>query len=85
MRQVRTKMLGQLIGHDLPLVEKRRIVRSFFLLLAEREEFELAEWLGRTVVQRRSPHFLAKTVKMGNFLQGSRVLSAWRAGRDSNP
>jgi hypothetical protein len=35
-------MLGQLIGHDLPLVEKRRIVRSFFLLLAEREEFEPA-------------------------------------------
>jgi hypothetical protein len=31
-------MLGQLIGHDLPLVEKRRIVRSFFLLLAERED-----------------------------------------------
>ncbi|MGB6271405.1 MAG: hypothetical protein WBF44_07425, partial [Pseudolabrys sp.] len=37
---VRTWMLGQMIGHDLPLVQKRPIVRSFFLLLAEREEFE---------------------------------------------
>ena len=37
VRQVRTRMLGQLIGHDLPQVEKSWIVRSFFLLLAERE------------------------------------------------
>jgi hypothetical protein len=38
VRQIHTTMLGQPIGHYLPLVEKRRIVRSFFLLLAERED-----------------------------------------------
>ena len=40
VRQIRPVMLGQLIGHALPLVKKRRLARSFFLLLAEREEFE---------------------------------------------
>jgi hypothetical protein len=39
-------MLGQLLGHNLPLVEKRQFGRSFFLLLAEREGFELKARLG---------------------------------------
>ena len=39
-RQVHTMMLGQLLGHDLVLVEKRLIFQSYFVLLAEREGFE---------------------------------------------
>ena len=38
-RQMHAMMLGQLLGHDVRLVEKHRIFRSNFLLMAEREEF----------------------------------------------
>jgi hypothetical protein len=45
------------------------------------------EWDSKSLYgsQQQSRHFLAKTVKIDSFLHGNRVLSAWRAGRDSNP
>ena len=52
VRQSRTMMLGQLIGHDLSHMEKRGFVRSFFLSLAEREGSELPAVRG--VILRRA-------------------------------
>jgi hypothetical protein len=45
-------------------------------------EFQLAKQVKFNLARA---HFLAKIVKIDSFLHGSRVLSAWRAGRDSNP
>jgi hypothetical protein len=50
MRQIRAAVLGQLIGHRLPPVEKRCALRLIFLLLAEREAHKLKPKLLRVLI-----------------------------------
>ena len=66
VRQARKTMIGHLLGHSPTLIEKCQFFRPIFLLLAEREGFELPAVRGRysspsaKLGNRRVSHFEPK-------------------------